>query len=143
MKVYREALDKKLTTQRTKELVKELEKVYNRNFSEGFYFKTPTNDDFSDSKHGEQTEKKHYIGRIEKYWPKAKSASVKLHSKKLSVGDEIYLISNSSAIKRIKVESIELEEKKVKSAKKGDEIGLFLGDVEAKKGDEIYLILNQ
>lgn len=143
VKVYREALDNKLTSKRTNELVEELKKVYNRGFSEGFYFKMPTNDDFSDSKHGEQTEKKHYIGRVDKYWPKVKSASVKIHSKKISVGDDVYIIGKNIGIKKIKVESIELNGKKVNMAKKGDEIGLFIGDIEAKKGDEIYLIERQ
>ena len=140
VKAYRKALDGKLTQKDIIELVKDLETVYHRGFSTGFYFKMPTNDDFSSSKHGEQTEKKEYVGRIEKYWPKAKSASIKLHGKGISVGDEVYIIGKTIGAKRIKVESIELAGKQVGKAKQGDEIGLFMGNIEAKKGDEVYLI---
>ena len=140
VKAYRKALDKKLTQKDITELVKDLETVYHRGFSTGFYFKMPTNDDFSSSKHGEQTEKKEYIGRVEKYWPKVKSASIKLHGKGISLGDEVYIIGKTIGAKRIKVESIELAGKQVSKAKQGDEIGLFIGNIEAKKGDEVYLI---
>ena len=140
VKTYRKAIDNNLSKKEIIDLVEELKKVYHRGSSTGFYFKMPTNDDFTNSKYGEQTEKKHYIGRIDKYWPKVKSASVTLHSKEISVGDKIYLTGNTTGIKKLLVKDIELDGNKVNKAKKGDEIGLFLGNVKAKKGDEIYLI---
>ena len=138
VKTYRKALDKKLTEKEISELVQQLETVYHRGFSTGFYFKMPTNDDFSASIHGEQKEKKEYVGVVERYWPKAKAASIKMHAGKISVGDEIYIIGNKIGIKRVKIESIEFENKSVKSCEKGQEIGIKLPD--CYKGDEIYLI---
>jgi putative protease len=142
VKAYRKALDKKLSKEETKELLKDLEKVYHRGFSTGFYLGLPTNDDFSDSKNGEQIEKKEYVGKVLKYWPKVKSASIVLQGGKIEVGNEIYIIGKNTGVKRIKIESIELKAQSVKNAKKGDEIGLFLGEVLAKKDDEVYLIKN-
>lgn len=137
---YRKALDKKLNRNEILQLLEDVKKVYHRGFSEGFYFGLPTSDDFSNSKNGEQTEKKEYVGKVLKYWPKVKSASVNLHGGKISVGDKIYILGKETGVKRIKVESIELNGQAVKSARKGDEIGLFLGDVAARKGDEVYII---
>ncbi len=138
VKVYRKALDKKLNDKEIKEGIKELKKVYNRGFSSGFFFKMPTNDDFSYSEHGEQTEFKEYVGKVERYWPKVKAASVKMHAGKLNVGDNVFLISNDEAIKRVKIESIELKGESVKFAKKGDEVGVKLPKV--MRGTEVYVI---
>lgn len=137
-KVYRKALDKKLSESEIKEGIEELEKVYNRGFSEGFYFKMPTNDDFSYSETGEQKESKEYIGRVEKYWPKSSSASVSIHHKGLKIGDEVYIVSRKMPIKRVNIESMEISKQKIDFAKKGLEVGIKFP--KCFKGDEIYLI---
>lgn len=136
---YRKALDKELTRQEILEGIGRLKKVYNRGFSSGFYFKMPTADDFSFSENGEQEERKEFVGKIYKYWPRAKVCSLKMNAGKLKVGQEVYLISNDAPIKRTVVKSIELEKKSVKSAKKGDDVGVDFG-VEAKNGTEVYII---
>ena len=140
-RIYRKALDKKLSGKEIRDGIEELKKVYNRGFSSGFYIKMPTSDDFSFSENGEQTETKTYIARIEKYWPKAKAASIKMHHGKLSVGDEIYLIGKETGAKRLKIESIELEGKKVEACKKGQEVGIKLPF--CRKNDELYLVIKK
>jgi len=88
-RVYRKALDKKLTKQEVEESIEELKKVYNRSFSSGFYIKLPTSDDFCSSEDGEQTESKEYTGKIEKFWPKIKVSHVKVHSGVIKVNEEV------------------------------------------------------
>jgi U32 family peptidase len=136
---YRKALDKKLSHSEILEGIENLKKVYNRGFSSGFYLKMPTADDFSFSENGEQTEKKEFVGKVYKYWPKPKVASVKMNAGKLKVGDSVYLIRDDEAIKRSIVKSIELKGKRVKNTKKGDDIGVDFG-IETKNGTEVYLI---
>lgn len=138
---YRKALDKKLSRKEILDSINELKKVYNRGFSEGFYFKMPTSDDFSFSENGEQTESKEYIGRIEKYWPKAKAASVIIHGKSLKLGDEIYLTHKDQPIKRLKITSIQKHNKEIKQAKKGEEVGIKLP--ECPKGTLVYKIVKK
>jgi putative protease len=135
---YRKALDKKLSRKEIVEGIERLKKVYHRGFSSGFYLRMPTSDDFSFSENGEQEESKEFIGRVEKYWPKAGAASVKMFGGKLSVGDEIYLISENKAIERVKVESLEFEGGKVNSVSKGMDIGMKLPI--CSRGTEVYLI---
>lgn len=137
-KVYRRALDNKLSDAEIREGIDELKRVYNRGFSSGFFFKMPTNDDFSYSENGEQTEIKEYVGRVERYWPKAKAASVLMHTGKIKVGDEVYLIGSDAPIVRTRIESMEKGKKDVKVVKKGDEVGIKLPKV--KKGTKVYLI---
>lgn len=136
---YRKALDKKLSHEEIVKGLNELRKVYNRGFSSGFYIKMPTADDFSFSENGEQSERKEFIGKVYKYWPKSKACAMKLNAGKVRVGDEVYLTSDSIGIKRAKVKSIELERKAVNSAKKGDDIGIDFG-VKVNKGVEVYVI---
>jgi putative protease len=135
---YRKALDKDLSRKEIIEGVGNLKKVYNRGFSSGFYLGVPTADDFSFSENGEQEEYKEFVGRVERYWPKAGAASVKMFAGKLKIGDEIYLISDDSAIKRLVVESMEVEGKEVGVANKGMDVGIKLP--KCKKGADVYLI---
>lgn len=141
-KVYREAIDNKLTAKRVEELIKQLGKSYNRGFSSGFFIKIPTSDDFSKSEDGEQTETKQIIGRVEKYWPKIQVAAVKIFTKKLKTGDEVYIIGEETGIKRVRIESMEINHKHVKEAGKGQDVGIKLQE-KVKKGDEVFLIIKK
>lgn len=136
--VYRRALDKKLNDLEIEKGLKELNNVYNRGFSDGFYIKSPTADDFSYSENGEQKESKMFIGTVEKYWPRAEAASIKMCAGKLKVGDEVYIISEMASIQRVKITSLEIAGKKTSEIKKGEEAGIKLP--KCFKGDEIYII---
>jgi putative protease len=136
---YRKALDKKLGHGEIVEGISNLKKIYHRGMSAGFYLKMPTADDFSFSEHGDQSESKEFVGRVYKYWPKAGACSLKMNAGKLRVGDEVYLMSDDSGVKRARVESIELDGKNAKLTKKGDDVGIRFG-VEARSGVEVYLI---
>jgi len=137
-KVYRKALDKKLSAAEIKSGLEELRKVYNRGFSSGFYIKMPTADDFSCSDSGEAGETKQVIGRIEKYWPKVGVAAVKIFARRLKLGDEIYISGDKTGIKRAKIESMEINHKRVEEAKKGQLVGIKVP--QCRKNDEVYLI---
>jgi putative protease len=135
---YRKALDRKLSHTEIVEGIENLKKVYHRGFSSGFYLRMPTADDFSFSENGDQSEKKVFVGKVYKYWPKAGACSVRMNAGKLSVGDEVYLIGDDEAVKRVRVKSIEFEGKDVKSAKKGQEVGVDFG---CRIGNvEVYVI---
>ncbi len=139
---YRKALDKKLSRDEIVVGVENLKKVYNRGFSSGFYFGVPTADDFSWSENGEQSERKEFVGKVYKYWPRAGACSLKMNAGKLRIGDEVYLIGDVDGIKRARVGSIEFEGEGVEFAKKGQDIGVNFG-IEVGKGCEVYLILKK
>jgi len=137
-KVYRKALDKKLSESEIKESLEELQKVYNRGFSSGFYLRLPTSDDFSKSDSGEQTEKKVFVGKVEKYWDKVGVAFVKMNFGPLNVGDEVYIIGEKTGAVRHKIESMQIEKQDKTVVNKGDSVGIKLPM--CKRGDEIYVI---
>jgi len=137
-KVYRRAIDKKLSENEIKQGIEELKKVYNRGFSSGFYLKLPTSDDFSCSENGEGREFKEKRGIIEKYWPKIGVAAVKMLSGKLKLGDEVYIIGNSTGVMRAKISSMEINHKPVSEIEKAQKVGIKLP--KCREGDEVYLI---
>ncbi|GBE20263.1 putative protease YhbU precursor [archaeon BMS3Abin17] len=150
IRVYRKALDKKLpqhssirgtpsgaTNREIKQCMKELEKVYNRGFSSGFYLGSPTPDDFARIEHSAATEKKHFVGKITHYYPKIKVATIKLVSE-LKIGDDIIIIGKTTGLEKSKIKHIEIKHKSVSKARKGDEIGIKL--LQVRKNDEVFLI---
>jgi len=139
-KVYKQALDKKLTKQELAKSLTKLKQVYNREFSSGFYIKLPTADDLTKTEHGSQTKTKKFIGKITHYWPKPKVAKLKLNAGKLKIGDKVQVVGNTTFF-RTKIKSMEINHKQIKQAKKTQEIGIKLQ--RCRKGDDLYLILKK
>jgi putative protease len=139
VRVYRRALDNKLSEQEVQEGIKELGTVYNREFSSGFYLKTPTSDDFSKIEGSASGEKKHLVGKVTHYFTHLGVAAIKLVSE-LKVGDDIVVIGNVTGIQKSKVARIEINKKSVKKAGKGKEVGIKIPKI--GKNDEVYTIKN-
>ncbi len=138
VRVYKKALDKRLTKKEIREGIEELKKVYNRGFSSGFYLGLPTPDDFAKIEHSASTEKKHFVGKISHYYPQIKVATIKLVSD-LKIGDEIIVIGKTTGLERAKIERLEIKNKSIQRAKKSQEVGLKLPKV--RKNDEVYKII--
>ena len=140
VRVYRKALDKKLSKSEIEQGFNELKKVYNKGFSSGFYLGLPTAEDFAKTENSEATEVKHFIGKVTHYFPVAKVAAIKLSSE-LKLGDDIVVLGRNTGIVNSHVKKIEINKESITTAKKGDEIGIKLAPV--KKGDEVYKILKR
>jgi len=139
---YREAIDNKLSEKRIKELVKKLKNVYNRDFSEGFYFGAPGINDWSDEGGNKAVERKKFIGKVNNYFVKSGVADVDILSGSLKVGDEILIIGNKTGILRQEVKSMHLDFKFINNVKKGSNIGLKVKE-RVRKNDQIYLIYSK
>lgn len=138
-RVYRNALDNKLTKDKINESLNDLKRVYNKGFSSGFYLGTPTSDDFSKIENSSGTEKKEFIGKITHYYDKLNVGLLKLNSGKLKIGTEIYIIGDKTGIIRHKISSMQINHKDIKEANKGVEIGIKLPL--CRKNDEVYKII--
>ena len=140
-RVYRKALDKRLSNKEIEELLKELKKVYNKEFSSGFFLGIPTSDDFSKTENSSATHKKDFIGKIYHYFPQVGVAAIKISSGKIKVGDELIILGDRTGVVRHKIERIEINRKPVKEAKKGMEVGIKVPN--ARKGDSVYLVIKK
>ncbi len=139
VRIYRKALDKKLTKEEVKEAMQELENIYNRKFSTGFYLGKPTPKDFSDIEHSAAKEKKVYSGKVLHYFSNIGVGTIKIEAHSIKVGDKICIIGNTTGIEYFKIEGLEKNKEKILEGKKGDEVAIKFNQV-VRKNDEVYLI---
>ncbi len=138
VRIYRKALDKKLSKEEIASGTKELERIYNKGYSSGFYIKLPTADDFANIEHNASQEKKHFVGKVTHYFPNIRIAAVKLVSE-LKLGDEIIIIGKTTGLVKEKIDSIQINRKPIKKAERGQEIGISVSKL-VRKNDEVYVI---
>jgi len=139
VRVYRKAIDKKLTEKEIKKSLEELKSVYTKGFSSGFYLGIPTSDDISKTEHSSATHKKHFIGKILKYYQKINVATLKPVSE-LKLNDEIIIVGKTTGLVKSKISSMEIKNKQIKKAKKGDEVGIKINS-KVRKGDDVYIVI--
>lgn len=136
--VYREALDNKLSKERVVELVKKLQGVYNKGFSSGFYLGKPTPQDLSEVENSMSDLYRSYLGEVVHIYPKAGTVAIRLRDE-LKTGEEIVVIHKDTGVDKVIVEEMEIENKKVDQAHKGQDIGIKL-PFKAYKNSEVYKI---
>lgn len=116
------------TKQKARKWKKELEKVYNRGFSTGFYFGEPSREGISYDKADNLSKtKKVKIGRVVRVYPKLKVASIRLEDRGLKVGESIMFESDKTFLKQ-KVISMQIKGEQVQGGKKGEEIAIKVDD---------------
>jgi len=140
-KIYRKALDKKLTKKEIDESLAELNNVYNKGFSEGFYFKQPTSDDFSTAEHSSAKQSKTFLGKITHYYPKIKVGLLHLNASTIKTGDEILITSKTTGVIKHTIQSMQINHKEVTKAKKSQDVGIRLP--KCRKGDDVYKIVSK
>jgi len=143
--IYREAIDLhfegKLDNETKQKMYIELAKVYNRGFSAGFYFGTPSGDDYTPQYGSQATTKKVYIGKVLNYYKKSKIAHIKLQSNDMKINDSIYIIGNTTGVVETKIQSLVKDEKQIESAVKGEEITFYLEEL-VRPRDQVYKIVS-
>jgi putative protease len=82
-------------------------------------------------------QEKKLVGKITHFYDKISVAVVEL-TDKLSVGDEISVEGPNTNFTQT-VDSMQIEHKNIKQAKKGDSIGMKINE-KAKEGDQVYKI---
>jgi putative protease len=141
--VYRKAINlyyqQKLTKEKKKELLKELETVYNRGFSTGFYFGEPSSEDYADVDGSKATTRKVYVGKVLNYFKKPKAAHILLESGKIKLNDQILIIGETTGLVEMILREMIINEKISRSAKKGEEV-TFVTPKLVRRNDKVYLV---
>ncbi len=141
---YKKAIDLyfegNLTDEIKNKMYRDLQKVYNRGFSSGFYFGTPSGYDYTERYGNQATTKKVYIGKVVNYYKKSKIAHIKLEAGEVSISDSIYITGNTTGLVETTLQSIVKDEKHIDSASKGEEITFYLDDM-VRPRDQVYKIV--
>jgi U32 family peptidase len=145
--VYRKAIDfyfsnksKEKFKELKDELMKELETVYNRGFSNGFYLGKPINQ-WTHSYGSQAKEKKIHIGKVKHFYSKISVAEIEIQANKvLKNKDDILILGPTTGTLKQKVASMEIEHKKIKKAAQNDIVAIKI-DKLVRANDEVYKIV--
>lgn len=136
---YRKAIDSCFKGKYTKKLkaalTEELSKVFNRGFHNGFYYGMPADDK---SRRLQHVYEKVFLGEVTRFFKKISVAEVRLRTGSLSVGEQILFIGKSTPADSVNVQEIQSDNEFVKSAKKGEVVGIKLPFF-VKPKDKVFL----
>ncbi|MDT9545939.1 MAG: U32 family peptidase [Chlorobium sp.] len=142
---YRKAIDfcieergkpefRKRSEELTENLKQELALVYNRGFSNGFYFGRPM-DAWAEAYGSQAGEKKTYIGTVIKYYPKAGVAEILIHARGLKRGEKILIQGPRTGSLQMRVEEFYTNDLPSRNAEKGDTVTILCATV--RKNDKV------
>jgi putative protease len=138
-KAYREAIDSVFKKTFSKEKIdnwnNELSKVYNRGFSDGFFFDKPNGKDLALGQGSFQTQKRAHVGIVTKYYAKVGVAEIKLFDA-LKVGDTITIEGATTFIQQ-PIDSMEIHNRRVESAEKDSAIGIKVSE-RVRPNDKVF-----
>ena len=141
--VYRRAIDlyfeHNLNKENKTKLLAELEKVYNRGFSSGFYFNVPSSEEYAGVHGSRATTRKVYVGKVINYFKDAEVAHLILETGEIKIGDNLLVLGETTGVLEIKLMKMNVNDKDKSSAKKGDEITMKIPSI-VRRNDKVYLI---
>jgi U32 family peptidase len=121
----------------TGELKKELALVYNRGFSRGFYFGRPL--DAWVRQYGSLAlERRTYIGKVKKYFPKAEVAEISILSRGLKQGDKLSIVGSGTGTVTCSAVTFFTNDIAGSDAAKGDSVTIKCPKV--RKNDNVYVL---
>ena len=139
---YKKAIDavfdKSYTPKLAKELESDLKKVFNRDFSSGFYMGAPINE-FTDTYGGKTKTKKVYVGFVKNFYSKVDVAEIKLESSQLKVGDKLMIQGPTTGVVESIVESLQINHRDVKHAEKGKSVAVKL-TCKVRPNDKVFIM---
>lgn len=142
VRCYREAVESIADGTYSREKIdhwkSELDKVFNRGFTDGYYLgkKLP---DWSETPGNQSQEERTFIGLVNHYFPKPKIAEINLQAHPIKLGDKIVIMGNTTGIVYDEITSIVRDEQSLEEAKHPDMVTIPVSDV-VRKNDKIYLV---
>jgi putative protease len=147
VRTYKEAVESVLSSSYTLEKIKNwqanLEKVYNRKLTQGYYLGKDVKE-WSGAGGSLATEKKLYVGDITRIFPKINVFEVKAVSTQFKIGDELLIIGDESGVFRIPVKSMRNENgQDILESPKGEFVSIETQEDRLKVKDKVYVILKR
>jgi len=121
--------------------MEKLKTVFNRGFSNGFYLGKPASE-WSNSRTGEQTTMKLYVGKVLNYYPKISVAEITIEDHPINKNDLIVFQGPTTGNYEVKVLEMKNELGFTDIAAKGKVVGLKVGKI-VRKNDQVYNIVEK
>lgn len=128
------------TPDKIEDWTRQLSTVYNRGFWDGYYLGRKMGE-WNDSYGSKATEKKIYIARGIKYFPKSQVGEFKMESHTLKRGDKIMVTGPSIGVIKTDVQEIRVDGLYVESVLKGDIFSIKI-DETIRPSSKLYKIIS-
>lgn len=119
--------------------LQQVETVYNRGFSSGFYMGKPINA-WCKSYGSKATQSKQLVGTVCNYFSQKGVAEISVQSHGFRVGDTVLIMGKTTGVVEAPVTSIR-EQEQISEAKKGMHVTIQFPPV--RKGDAVYVIVHR
>ncbi len=126
-------------TELKQQLMGKLKSVYNRNFSDGFFFGKPIGQ-WSDSYGSQATTRKIYVGKVLNSYKKISVAEVKIEAEQLILDEDIMFHGPTTGVFWQKVEQMQINGVDVMQAEKGAVVGIKTERL-VRRNDKLYKIV--
>ncbi|MDP8230406.1 MAG: peptidase U32 family protein [Candidatus Gorgyraea atricola] len=136
--VYRTAIDAffkdSLSAQLKKNLKRRLNSVYNKGFTNGFFWETPNDTGAGpvDSKH-----EKIFLGEVVNFYNKNNVAAIHIRNQGVKIGDRIAIYGKSTPLSIAEVKEMQIAGKAVTFTEKGKQVGIKL-PFKVRRNDKVF-----
>ena len=141
-RTYKEAVkayfDGEFTQENKDKWNKELSKVYNRGFWDGYYL-GQTIGEWTEKYGSRATKVKEFIGTITNYFKDINVAEVRLETGELTIGDDIIILGKTTGVYEDTIKEIRVDLLSVEKAVKGDMFSIPTHEI-IRRGDKLYKI---
>ena len=145
VKCYREAIDSLSDGTYSKERVtiwmKDLEKVYNRGFWDGYYLGQKLGE-WSKGSGSHATQKKVYLGKGVHFYPKVGVGEFKIEAYDVTLGDTLLITGPTTGAKEFKLNEMLVNDEPLSKGKKGDVVTIPL-NFRIRPSDKLYKLVEQ
>lgn len=147
-RVYKEAVNAcaegSWTPERVADWEAELQRVFNRQFWHGGYYLGEKWDTWSGCSNSLALEQRRHLGRVQRWYAKAKVAEIRLEASSLSVGEKLEITGHTTGIVRAEVTELRCDDENgiaqtVASAPKGS-VALIPVETKLRHGDKVYIV---
>ena len=123
VRCYREAVaclqEGTYTAEKVDAWMEQLATVYNRGFWDGYYLGRKMGE-WNDSYGSKATERKIYIGRGVKYYPRVQVGEFRMESHSLKTGDTVMITGPDFGVVKTEVQELRVDDRTVEAVEKGD-----------------------
>ncbi|GAB4266800.1 MAG: peptidase U32 family protein [Candidatus Rifleibacteriota bacterium] len=122
-----------------KELMKELDMVFHRGFSDGFYFGRQI-EEWTGGNGSKASHRKVHVGVVTNFYAKPMVVEIKVEGRSIKIGDELLIIGPTTGVLREKVESMEQDHVAVTEVHRNSMVGIKISR-KAREKDQVYMMV--
>lgn len=146
IRTYRQAVDDiaagGFTAEKREQYMVNLEHVYNRGFSDGYYL-GKTQQEWSGVSGSASAEEKVYVGSIKKYYPKAKVAQLDVRASELPVGSKIVITGQTTGVARGSITELQSEDDRPLELAEKNTLVTFPFETKVRPKDRLYMLVER